>query len=262
MLYIFSITINSNSTRRGHGGRTLSRPNFNFFGSTDDLRTVIATCIRGKMPNAKVFIIGLSAGSGLVARYMGEQGMELSDDDSSSSSSSSANYSKGITFCNGAVGVNPGYNIEKCMANFGPPYSSYVLSSVKNFFQEKNREILKNCPGFEDSLNAKNLQEWLDHSYGMAGFESKLAYYDATNPMRVAKYIKHPTLMINSKDDPLCVMSNAYEGMHIFENNTAPGACVIETATGTHCSFLEIGLMSSYTNSVAFEFFDSVLKIQ
>ena len=51
----------------------LTIPKFNFFGSTQDVRDVIRS-IYNKRPRARIFMLGISAGSGLVARYMGEQG--------------------------------------------------------------------------------------------------------------------------------------------------------------------------------------------
>jgi len=53
-------------------------------------------------------MVGLSAGSGLLARFFGEES-EL--------------------FL-GGVGVCPGFNIEKCMGRFGFPYQVRVITSL------------------------------------------------------------------------------------------------------------------------------------
>ena len=92
--------------RRGHV-RPLTCPRWNFFGSTEDVRTLTAD-ILSKRPKAQLLSIGLSSGSGLLARHLGESGNDFS----------------------AGVGVCPGYNIEKCMARFKFPYQVCPLPKV------------------------------------------------------------------------------------------------------------------------------------
>jgi len=92
--------------RRGHAGRKLTIPKWNFFGSTTDIKDVTKRVILERHPNATLFMLGLSSGSGLLARYFGEGGCE---------------YSAG-------VGVCPGYNIEQCMGRMQWPYQDILLS--------------------------------------------------------------------------------------------------------------------------------------
>src|SRR5690349_5504081 len=56
-------------TRRGHGALELTAPEFNTMGSTADLREQLAH-IRAGVPDAPLYAIGVSAGSGLLARYL------------------------------------------------------------------------------------------------------------------------------------------------------------------------------------------------
>lgn len=164
--------------RRGHA-RRLTRSNFNFFGATEDVQTAIAA-IRSLRPNALLLNIGLSVGSGLLVRYFGDRGIDNE-------------------FVAG-VGVCPGYNIETCMDAVEEPYASLLLSSAKSFHLKKNKELLQSCGGYETCLEARSFQAFLDASYRMAGFESREDYYAATNPMRVARNIATPLLIINSED--------------------------------------------------------------
>jgi predicted alpha/beta-fold hydrolase len=60
--------------RRGHRGR-LTKQCYNFFGSASDVRYIIDACVRKARPKARVVMLGISAGSGLTARFMGEQGV-------------------------------------------------------------------------------------------------------------------------------------------------------------------------------------------
>jgi len=117
---------------------------------------------------------------------MGEQG--LSDVNPSSRQDG---------FVNAAVAICPGYDIENCMGRVLEPYQNYVLGGVKNFHLHQNKGVLETCETFGQSMTADNLQTWLDFCWSMAGFSSKEEYYEATNPMKVDKHIKHPFLIIN-----------------------------------------------------------------
>lgn len=80
--------------RRGHCGR-LTKGKFNFFGSCDDLELVIDKHIKSKRPKSKLLLLGISAGSGLVATYMGKQGLK-----------NMSSSSRGFVYA--AVGICPG----------------------------------------------------------------------------------------------------------------------------------------------------------
>ena len=252
--------------RRGHN-INLKVGQWNFFGSTADVREV-AEVLHKKWPNKPLLMVGLSAGSGLVGRYLGEQGLAHSSSSSSSHSPSSSSFPP--HFFKAGVGICPGYDIEKCMGRFGFPYAQHLLELGKKFyFKTKNNvDLLSKLPGYKEFLEATDLQLWLDYSFGMAGFDSKEAYYDATNPMRVISSIKQPCLMINSHDDPLCLVSNALE--YLDQVSANEGAIVAITRTGSHLPFLELGYVllsfwsprlypSSWADRAAFEFFDAVL---
>ena len=60
-------------TRRGHGELALTTPVFNPMGCTDDLREQLER-IRECVPDSPLVAIGVSAGSALLVRYLGEEG--------------------------------------------------------------------------------------------------------------------------------------------------------------------------------------------
>ena len=94
---------------------------------------MISCLVRKKRPRAKLVMLGISAGSGLVALFMGEQGerRRALQGREGGSSDTHANHHPDpeclSSFCDAAVGVCPGFNTETCMANFGPPYSWLML---------------------------------------------------------------------------------------------------------------------------------------
>jgi len=94
--------------RRGHAG-PLTRPKWNFFGCPDDVRCVTQSILQ-RRPKAKLFTIGMSAGSGLVATIFG-RGDAVND------------FHAGVCVC-------PGFDITKCMARF------------KNFYAVSSSSVL------------------------------------------------------------------------------------------------------------------------
>lgn len=133
--------------RRGHL-RPLTKPLFGFFGSTADVRHVTEKYFRERRPRAPVFMLGISAGSGVLARYMGEQGLNLLPRD------------KIQGFCTAAFGVSPGYDIEKCFSRVKKPFDSILMKSGKALYLESNHELLKGCESYHACKNAENVQNW------------------------------------------------------------------------------------------------------
>ena len=182
--------------RRGHRGR-LQQPKFSFFGSCSDVRHIVERCVLAARPNARVVMLGISAGSGIVARYMGEQGLAIkqlrqraaSADGGSSgedrmpgaadAESDEVLRKKIYGYVHSVVGVAPGYNIEVAMGRFGFPYNHVLMSLGKAFFFHKNAPVLLARTGDDraDALrqqcyarvcDAGDFQEWLDESYAFA----------------------------------------------------------------------------------------------
>ena len=96
---------------------SLSVPKINVFGSAPDIKFLLENYILKRRPNAKILIVGISVGSGLVGRFLGEEG-----------------NSKLVT---AAVGVCPGYDISVCMNRSEPFYANYLNKSVKDFYIKK-----------------------------------------------------------------------------------------------------------------------------
>lgn len=233
--------------RRGHvPHRPLTKPTFHIFGSTNDVRQVVEH-IRTKRPNAPVYMIGLSSGSGLVAKLIGEQGQTLMEQTHPS-------------FVNGVVGVTPGYNIERCMARIRSPYNEILLESAKKFFLGRNEALLSSLPGYTSMSEAKNLQSFLDESFTFAGYASKDEFYRQTNPMATIQYVRDPTLIINAENDPICVLENVLENMHLFEVNE--GATLLLSKMGSHLPFYEFSFnplrFDSWAERVAYEYIEAV----
>lgn len=90
--------------RRGHG-KLLTKPKFNFFGSVEDVRAVTRHILL-RRPNARMLMIGVSSGSGLMGRFFGEE----------------------HNMFKAGVGLCPGYDITNCMGRCTSPYQvSFIV---------------------------------------------------------------------------------------------------------------------------------------
>lgn len=239
--------------RRGHAG-PLTRPRWNLFGSTGDIREAVSS-ISARRPRAPLLKVGLSVGSAVVARYFGEEGNEFT----------------------AGVGVSPGYNIEVCMKRIPEPYNRLLLHSVKTLFLRRNRSILQSIPGYSRCLQANCVQELLDESFTMAGYRSKDEYYFHSNPIKVTQNVNRPLLMINAKDgketwfvlldchlsiDPLCIMQNIEEHMPLFKESIH--AILALSSSGSHLPFYLYPTdifrpMECWAEQATYAFFDAVL---
>lgn len=79
-------------------------------------------------------------------------------------------------------------------------FQNILLEQGKQFFLHMNRALLEHLPGYQDCLNAQDLQAWIDHSYAMAGCESRDHYYEVYNPVNYVYKAARPILSINSED--------------------------------------------------------------
>lgn len=222
--------------RRGHD-KLLTRPKWNIFGSVKDLKFITKNYIKKRYPNAKLLMLGISAGAGLTIRYLGEE---------------NGQYIAG-------AGISGGYGIENSMNRPLFPYNWFILNKMKHFLQ-KNKHILQNCNGFNTCMSAKNPKEFLDNAYSMAGYLSKKEYYDNECAMKTFAEIKDPLYLLNAKDDPIAVMQNCTDCFHILNSNNKVSFEL--TKYGSHCAFLHncnwFNLFSknSYAEDKVFEFFE------
>jgi len=202
--------------RRGHGDLPLTAPRINTMGSTDDLRVQIRR-IAERVPASPLYGVGLSAGSGLLVRYLGEE-------------RAATPLVAGVAYC-------PGYDISRAFHRLHPAYDRHLRRQLKAYFLERHRNVLEQSPKFHEMLNAGSVGEFHDRSWGVAGFTSTAEYYAHSNPMVVAHEIRVPILIVNAADDPVCVGENVREHCHLMEE--LPAGILAVTDRGSHCAFFE-----------------------
>ena len=202
--------------RRGHGDLPLTTPRFNTLGSTDDLREQLRH-VRGLAPSSPLYAVGLSAGSGLLVRYLGEEGER--------------------TPLTAAVALCPGYDTARAFVRVHPVYDRYLTGMLRDYFLRRHSGTLGSAAGYVETLAARSLAAFHDRGFRLAGFSSAAEYHHYTNPMVVARGVRVPLLVLNAADDPVCVVENVRENVAVVD--AVAESIIVLTARGSHCAFFE-----------------------
>jgi len=202
--------------RRGHAGLPLTAPTVNTMGSTADLRRQLCA-IEARRPDAPLYAVGVSAGSGLMVRYLGEE----------------ASRSR----LRAAVALCPAYDIRDAFDFAHPRYDAYLTRRVVDFFLTRNRDALGSIPGYDACAASGSMSEFHARLYPLAGYKSVEDYFEGSNPMEVALDVATPMLVINAADDPVCVERNVLH--HLGDLQTLPRMTLALTRHGGHCGFFE-----------------------
>ena len=225
--------------RRGHAGLELTAPRINTMGATDDLRRQISA-IESRRPAAALYGLGVSAGSGLLVRYLGEEGER--------------------SRLRSAVALCPAYDLRDAFRHAHRAYDRYLTRKMVEFFLHRNRQILSHIDGYSDCAAAKTLVDFHDRLYPLAGFESREAFYLGSNPMEVARDVTAPVLVINAADDPVCVERNVHH--HLADMQKLPRMTLALTRRGGHCGFFErLRAPDSWADRATAEYLDATHRM-
>lgn len=202
--------------RRGHANLPMPVAKMNLFGSTDDLREQIQF-IQEKFPKSDLYGVGSSAGTGLLVRYLGEEGKD--------------------TPLKAAFALCPGYNTETGFQNVHPFYSRIMTKKLVSKFINPYTDTWKSTSSLAKVLQAKNLFEFEQAYYELAGYSDYSSYTQATNPIYVFENIKIPLMILNAEDDPVCHIKNFEPYKAVIRK--MPNIVVVTTKKGSHCGFYE-----------------------
>jgi predicted alpha/beta-fold hydrolase len=212
-------------TRRGHGGLPLTAPVLNTMGCTRDLREQLAR-IREEVPDSPLYAVGVSAGSALLVRYLGEEGPR-------------SLLRAGVAYC-------PGYDIGVAWGRVPPFYSRVMTRRLRRHFLEAHAPALAHLDTFAACLETQDLAQFHERAYELAGCTDLADYLARSNPVLVFDTVAVPVLVINADDDPVCVIDNARD--HVDTIRHVPDALMVRTARGSHCAFLEGWAPRSWAN--------------
>lgn len=202
--------------RRGHADLPLTAPRINTMGFVEDLDVQLDR-IEERRPGATLYGVGISAGSGLLVRYLGEK-------------SDASRFRAGVAGC-------PAYSVPEGLGDAHRGYDAYMTRKMIRFFLERNREVLGEVDGYADCASSRTMVEFHERLAPLAGFESRDAYVSASDPMQVARHATTPILVINSEDDPVCSVTNVRR--HVGEMQARSRVLTALTRFGGHCGFFE-----------------------
>lgn len=222
--------------RRGHAQLPMPVPKMNLFGSVEDLKEQI-DFIQQQFPQSELYGVGSSAGTGLLVRYLGEQGED--------------------TPLKAAFALCPGYNTETGFENVHPFYSKIMTKKLFNKFIQPYANTWGESPALSKVLKAKTLLEFEQAYFEMAGYPDYQSYSQATNPIYVFENVKIPLMILNAEDDPVCHIRNFEPYKEVIRS--MPNIAVVTTKKGSHCGYYE-GIR--HTHSWAHVLIADYLKLQ
>ena len=249
-------------------GQPLTTDRFNLFGDTDDLRAAVDRILR-KWPGAPLCMYGISAGTGLLVRYLGEEGAAAP--------------------VAAAVANSPGYDIGVCLRRVQYLYDAafYVKVLKKHWLEGRNGEVLRaaSAPVCERMAQAADMHAFMVAASPFAqpgGVGAAAAAAAATetgglvansfatflqrsNPMGVAHNIRVPALILNADDDPICAALNTDEnnprvGAGGVAVPASPTAVLLRYRRGGHCSFARGWRAHRWSDELAMGFLAEVAR--
>lgn len=224
--------------RRGHGDLPLTSPKINTMGDTGDLREHIRS-IQQRFPDSPLYAMGISAGTGLLVRYLGEQGAD--------------------TPLRAAMAYCPGYDINVAFARSRPFYSRMMAKKLIRQFVSRNQGQFGHLPSYSSSSNARDLHELHQNLYEMAGYASREAFFADLNPVTSMRRLAIPLLILNAADDPVCHIQNVYEHRDIV--GQIPQVILAITARGSHCAYFEGWRAQPWAHRLSADYFKAVNRL-
>lgn len=226
-------------SRRGHS-LNLYKPKFNSVGHQEDLADIISI-IKNKYTNTPIYIIGLSAGSSLLARYLGNN--------------------KHDNTIKGAILISPGYNFKKAIKTMPWICNKLLVNKAKNFFLKKNKILLKhyNKNAYNALIKSKSMNDWHNNQYHFVNEYNNIdEYYYDHDPVHVLEKISIPILYLNALDDMIFTKDLVLEYKELVKKSK--NKIIIHTNRGSHCAFFTGIFLTSWSFEVSKKFIQSLIK--
>eukprot|EP00435_Cladocopium_sp_Y103_P071306 s257_g37.t1 len=221
--------------RRGYGDLMMdaSTARVTLFGFDEDLDEVLLEVGR-KAPGRPVAVVGFSCGSGFAGRY-GALRSHLSawTDDNG--------LSKTIPRLLCVVGYDPGFHVVNAMKKVPLPYRWGLDLALRYQYVYRHRETWKQkSPSSAEVMKmvldpAQSFDNVYRNVTKLSGFGCSNTWLEKQQPS--LKDMQLPCLLINSRDDPICVWENVEEHASNIEQN--PYLALAELQRGSHgCKLL------------------------
>lgn len=197
---------------RGCGSRMNNRPRFYHSGETNDYRTVF-NWIKEQYPAQNIGAVGFSLGANALVKFLGEE--------------------QANSPLEAAVAVSVPYDLRLgsiLMSNgFHRVYEYRFLRTLRQKL-EKKRERFPDLPAFSGSTIYEFDNQVTSFIHGFDGADD---YYEKCSARRFVRDVKTDTLLIHSRQDPLCPI----EAVPIADLNQNKVTDFIITDQGGHVGF-------------------------
>lgn len=172
---------------RGCGGRPNRLPSWYHSGKSEDLRAVVAHIV-ASYPNSEIVLIGISVGGNILAKYLGEEGLSITQ-----------NISKAVAV---SAPLDLRGSAQILARSSRRIYMEYLLRPLRARIIEKSKKYpeLIASDGLAD---IKSFDEF-DKRYTapIHGFKSVDHYWDSSSGISYLSSIRVPILIVSSLDDP------------------------------------------------------------
>ena len=212
---------------RGCGSRLNNKERFYHSGETNDYATVF-NWIKENFPTSKVGAVGFSLGGNALLKFLAENHPQKPEV---------------------AVAVSVPYNLKKgCLTiskGFNRIYEYRFMRTLRKKLNRK-RKAFPSLPKFTGT----KLYDFDDQvTAPVHGFEGAEDYYRQCSSKQFVSSIKVPSLLIHSKEDPLCPVGE----MPVKDVKDNPNTDYIITEEGGHVGFW--GKQQDWLNKVVCSYF-------
>lgn len=227
-------------SRRGHD-KELTQSQFNSVGNLNDLELIL-DYINSNYSTLPIYGLGMSAGTSLLARYLGNK-------------KEKSRIELGIL-------LSPGFHFKRSQKLFNNYIKKYLVDKAKKYWLIPNKDILckneKDIQYYNLLLNAETMKEWHKYQwYFIQGVSNEKEYYRLFDPIYVLQYIKVPILYINSEDDIVFGKELISKYRNII--NTTESTILVQTKYGGHLGFYDYKF-NNWAFKISSEFIESYKK--
>lgn len=232
-----AVVINS----RGCAHHTITSPQL-FCGLwTNDVRYFINEHVKKRWPDKKVFLVGFLLGGAIAANYIGQEKDDIYP------------QIKGAFILGSPWDFSDSsYVLRESLLGdriYSPVMSQNLLKLLKTHQAEfVNDNVVKAYNADPTNFNLATLKDFDDSfTCKLFGFNTSFEYYRHASPNQRLFKFRVPTVIIGSKDDPVC----GIRSLPMEESRINPYVLVITTTVGGHLGWFDYKLGRWYAEPVA-----------
>lgn len=218
---------------RSCGGTMNKNKKFYHSGETEDLQTVFEW-VRNQYPNNQLVAAGFSLGASALLNYLKKHGTHHP--------------------LSGTVAISTPFDLKNGSQNLERGINKFYSYRFLRTLIQKLKEKKKTYPDLPD-FNGSTIYEFDDIvTAPIHGFEGADHYYEVCSSRFFMNQIKTKTLVIHSKEDPMCPYR--WAPVKMIRENSAITACI--TDKGGHVGFWS--MPPGWLNKVTADYMDQIIN--